>query len=262
MKAPLLAAALAISVLSAAPAPMAQSVFTAQQLAALSFQQHPGTPLPLDAPLRDEDSRPVRLGDFFGTRPVVLVLEYLKCRTLCGFVLADLADALANVPLRAGYDFAVIAISIDPGETAADARLARDRYLARYRQAAGWHFLTGEDSAVRRIADAVGFPYRYDGEGEQFAHPAGVVIVAPGGRIARYILGIDYRPIDLRLAIVEAGQGAIAAPVSDLLLLCYGYDAASGRYSTSIHNALRLIAGLSVAAVAAMLVILSRQRGG
>jgi protein SCO1/2 len=143
------------------------------------------------------------------------------------------------VPLTVGRDFQVLAVSIDPHETAADARAARARYAARGADAARWHFLTGPPGEVGRLAAAVGFPYRYDGSADQFAHPAGLVLLSPGGRISRYLLGLDYRPLDLRLGLTEAGAGRIASPAARLLLLCYGYDPETGRYSLAVHELLR-----------------------
>ncbi len=242
----------------------AHSSLKPEQLADLSFRQHPGAALPVNTPLLDEDGRPVRLGDYFAGRPVILVLDYLRCRTLCGFVLNNLATTLAHVPLAPGKDFAVVAVSIDPRDTPADSRAARAKYLQRYgnASAAGWHFLTGEESAVRRIADAIGFPYRYDAAAEQFAHPAGFVVAAPDATVARYILGVDYVPLDLRLALTEAGRGKISSPVADLLLLCYCYDPATGRYSATINDAMRVAGGATVLGIAGMIVLLSRRKAG
>lgn len=235
----------------------AQSPFTVGQLDDLVFHQHPGAALPLDTALVDESGRTVQLGSFFGHRPVVLVLDYLHCKTLCGFVLSDLVQGLDHVPLTAGKDFDVLAISIDPRETPADSQAARAQYLSRTAHPGGWHFLTGTDKAVRRIADAVGFPYVYDAAADQYAHPAGVTIATPGGTIARYILGVDYAPLDLRLALTEAGRGAISTPATDLLLLCYCYDPATGRYSAQINTIMRVLGGVTALGLGAMLLRLS-----
>lgn len=252
--------AFAVSLLLTVNHVAAQSAFTQAQLDALIFRQHPGAHLPLGATLVDEDGNTVKLGQFFDGRPVVLVLEYLHCRTLCGFVLADLEKALRHVPLTAGRDYQVVAISIDPHDTSADARAARAKYLRRYPDGRGWHFLTGNDATIRQIADAVGFPYRYDAGADQYAHPAGVTVVTADGTIARYILGLDYVPVDLRLALTEAGRGAISTPTADLLLLCYCYDPAVGRYSARINTIMQVLGGATVIALAGILVGLSRQR--
>ncbi|MGH6981435.1 MAG: SCO family protein [Stellaceae bacterium] len=252
--------ALVVSLLSNANHAVAQSAFTQAQLDALTFHQHPGARLPLGATLVDEDGHTVKLGRFFDGRPVVLVLDYLHCRTLCGFVLADLQQALGRVPLTAGRDYQVVAISIDPHDTAADARAAHAKYLRRGSGGQGWHFLTGNNATIQQIADAVGFPYRYDSGANQYAHPAGITVVTPDGTIARYILGLNYVPLDLRLALTEAGRGAISTPTADLLLLCYCYDPATGRYSARINTIMQILGGATVLALAGILVGLSRQR--
>jgi protein SCO1/2 len=253
-----------LALLAASPA-AAHSTLKPEEAADLAFHQRPGAALPLDAPFRDEAGRAVRLGDYFAGRPVVLALEYLGCETLCGVVLGSLAGTLDRVPLDASRDFEVVAVSIDPRDGPDAARAAKRHYLGLYHHeggAAGWHFLTGDAAAIQRVADAVGFPFRYDAAVGQFAHPAGVTVAAPDGTISRYLLGVDYRPRDLRLGIVEAAQGTIAAPASRLLLLCYHYDPQTGRYSVPIVNALRLAGGLTVLGIAAMVVRLSRPRRG
>jgi protein SCO1/2 len=258
------AAALVLAAIAAAPVP-AQAALTQAQLGDLAFRQHPGAELPLDAALVDEQGRGVRLGDFFAARkPVVLVLDYLHCKTLCGFVLGGLAQALARLPLAAGKDYAVVAVSIDPREGAADGRAARARSLARTGQAeaAGWHFLTGEKTTVRRIADAVGFPYRYDPELDQYAHPAGFVVASPDGTIARYILGVGYEPGELRSAIAAAAEGRVAAALNRLLLLCYGHDPRQGRYTPEIELAAILANLAAVLGLVAVIARLYRRRNG
>jgi protein SCO1 len=246
---------------TAPPAEAGHSAFTTAQLDALAFQQHPGAALPLDTPLVDENGRTISLGAFFGQRPVLIVMDYLHCETLCGFVLANLVRSLDNVPLQGGEDYEVLAISIDPRDTPAAARAAREQYLARAQRPGGWHFLTGSEQAVARIAAAIGFPYRYDADADQFAHPAGVTVAAPDGTIARYILGLDYRPLDLRLALTEAARGTISTPATSLLLLCYCYDPETGRYSAPIAMTMRGLAAMTVLGIAAFLWRLSRARG-
>jgi protein SCO1/2 len=239
----------------------ARSTLQPAALAQLGFQQHPGAALPLDAALRDEAGTAVRLGNYFGHAPVILVLEYLHCPNLCGLVMGNLLDALGHVPLQAGRDYQVVAVSIDPREGPADARADKASYVARDRRAATWHFLTGDTATVKRIADAVGFPYRYDATNNQFAHPAGVVLASADGKIARYILGLGYRPLDLRLGIADAAAGTVAAPAARLLLLCYCYDPETGRYSIAVNNLLRAGGFLTVLAVAVPIATRLRRPG-
>ncbi len=237
----------------------AHSSLQAGALSALSFHQHPGATLPLETRFIDETGRSVRLREFFHGEPVVLVFEYLRCRDLCSYVIRGAVTALQRVPLAAGHDYEVIAISIDPREGPADARATR---LADFKglSSAGWHFLTGREAEIRKVAQAVGFSYRYDPAIDQFAHAAGVVVATPTGAVARYVLGVDYRPLDLRLALIEAGQGHISSPVADLLLLCYCYDPGTGRYSFAIRNATRALCGATVLGLGAMLFGLARPR--
>jgi protein SCO1 len=254
----ILGAALILAFTSAAAA--AYSTLPSDAVKDLSFRQRMGAPLPLDAPFRDEGGARVRLGDFFRGKPVLLVLEYLNCRTLCGFVLQDMARALAQSSPVPGRDYQVVAISIDPRDGPAEAREARTRYVDRFGKAgdAGWHFLTGSERPIAEVADAVGFPFRYDRGIDQYAHPAGLIVAAPDGTIARYLLGLDYRPLDLRLALTEAAAGTIASPASELLLLCYCYDPGTGRYSLAINNITRVLCGATVLGVGILVVRLAR----
>lgn len=240
----------------AAPA-LGHSSLPSGLLSELAFHQHPGAALPLEARLLDETGRSVRLGQFFHGEPVILVLEYLRCRDLCSYVLRDTAAALQRVPLVPGRDYEVIALSIDPREGPADARAARAMDLPGARSA-GWHFLTGGAPEIRAVAQAVGFSYRYDPAIDQFAHPAGIIVATPAGTVARYLFGVTYRPLDLRLALAEAGRGHISSPVADLLLLCYCYDPGTGRYSFAIRNATRALCGVTLLGLGAMLFGLAR----
>jgi len=226
--------------LALAPLPaQARSSLSPDTLATLAFTPHPGAALPLDTPLVDEDGKAVRFGQFFGGKPVVLVLDYLTCKTLCGATLGNLAHALDALPDDAGRDFAVVAVSIDPRDTPEAARDAKARDLRDYHHAgaaAGWHFLTGPAPATRAIADAVGFPYRYDAALDQYAHPAGVIIASPDGTIARYLEGVAYRPEELREGLADAARGRSSGVLKHLLLLCYGYDPQIGRYTPLIEG--------------------------
>jgi protein SCO1 len=220
----------------------------------LHFHQQPGAPLPLGARFRNSNGRVVHLADFFNNKPVVIVMEYMRCRTLCGSVLRDTVRALSAVPLAPGRDYEVVAISIDPRDTAQDAtRTSREFFPNSGSAVPGWHFLTGTNGDINAVAKAVGFPFRYDPQIDQYAHPAGVTIATGGGTITRYILGVGYRPLDMRLALSEAARGAISSPVTDLLLLCYCYDPGTGRYSFAINNITRVLCLGTVVGVAVLI---------
>jgi protein SCO1 len=232
-------------------------------LAEFAFRPHPGAQLPLAAEFVDEQGREVRLGQFFSGKPVILVLDYLRCQTLCGVTLEKLVAALDTLPLDAGRDFEVTVISIDPGDKPADIAAAKLKYLAGYNRAKaskGWHFLTGE--AVRTVADAVGFPYHYDPALDQYIHPAGFVVAAPGGRISHYMLGVSALPSDLRAALGDAAQRRAVGLVQRLLLLCHGKDPNFGPNSLMIEAAFMVANLTAMAGGAIAFFMIWRRRHG
>lgn len=218
--------------------------------------------VPLDLPFVDEHGRDVVLGDFFGTRPVVLVLAYYDCPMLCTLVLNGAVSSLQTLSLDAGADFEFVVVSFNPGDTPALALGKKSGYLPRYgreRGDAGFHFLTGRESSIKALTAAVGFKYAYDPTIGQFAHPSLMTVLTPAGRVSRYIYGIDFPAYDLRLALVEAGDGRIGSPVDRALLYCYHYDPETGRYGLAILNVVRLGGVLTLAGIGAF-VVMSRRR--
>ena len=210
--------------------------------------------VPADAIFRDESGREVKLGNYFGQRPVVLALVYFRCPKLCTLVLNGLTEAMRPLALEVGRDFDVVTVSFDPQDTPETAAEKKKNYLTIYGRpdaAAGWHFLTGSEQQIRRVTQAVGYHYRYDPESRQFVHPAGIAILTPEGRIARYLFGIEYSPRDLRLALVEASKREIGTPIDAVLLYCFHYDATTGKYNANVMALVRFGGGLSVAALAA-----------
>ncbi len=208
----------------------------------VAFAQNLDAQLPLDTPLVDESGRSVQVGDYFGKRPVILLFVYYECPMLCTLELNGLLRNLKALSTTAGKDFDVVAISIDPTETPALARAKKAGYLKRYGRPGsenGWHFLTGTDGNVRRLADTVGFKYVYDPRSKQYAHPAGLVVVTPTGRLARYIYGVDFPASNLRWALIDASAGKVGTPVDRLLLMCFHYDPSTGRYNFAVMTAIR-----------------------
>lgn len=229
----------------------------------IGIDQRLNEPLPLDLPLKDESGRPVRLGNYFGQRPVILALVYYNCPMLCTQVLNGLVGALNVMSLDAGTDFDVVAVSFDARETPEMAAAKKDAYLTRYKRpnaAAGWHFLTGDAAAIERLTKAAGFRFRYDKERDQFAHASAVMVATPAGRLARYFYGIEYAPRDLRLGIVEASAGRVGTPVDQVLLYCFHYDPASGKYGAVIVNIIRLAGAATVVLIGLSLWVMSRRR--
>ncbi len=227
----------------------------------VGFDQHPGAVLPLDSALRDESGATVRLGDYFGSVPVILVLAYFDCDNLCGVVLQSTVDTLRRVALAPGKAFRVVVIDIDPTEPPALARSARAQYLARYGRpddAGAWHFLTTSADVSRSVARTIGFRYVYDPQEKRYAHPAGITILTPQGSVSRYLLGVQFAPRDLRLALVEASRGRVGSTADRLLLLCYHYDPSKGKYGVLITDILRAAGIVSVIALGVLLFALGR----
>jgi protein SCO1/2 len=208
----------------------------------VGFDQKLDAPLPLDAPFHDEAGRDVKLGDYFGRRPVILVLTQFRCPMLCSEVLNGLVRALIDVPLKPGADFEILTVSFDPRETPPMAAAKKQTYLERYGRPEaeyGWHFLTGDAESIRRLTDAVGFRYTYDSANDRYAHASGIVVVTPSGRVARYFYDVKFSPRDLRLGLVEASAGKIGSPVDQVLLFCFHYDPTVGKYGPAIMNIVR-----------------------
>ncbi len=214
----------------------------------IGIEQRLGEQLPLDAELSDEQGQKVRLGQYFqGDKPVVLAFVYYSCTMLCNEVLNGLTGTLKKISLNIGDDFQVVAISFDPRDTPEIARGKRQSYIERYGggdgAAGGWHFLTGDPDIVRQITEAAGFHYAWDDKTQQYAHAGGIQVATPDGEMAKYFYGIDYKPQDLKFALMEASHKTIGSPTDQLLLYCYHYDPATGSYGFAILRILR-VAGL------------------
>src|SRR5579871_484337 len=231
-------------------------------LQGVGFDQRLNEQVPLDAEFRDEAGRTKKLGEYFGNKPVILVLAYYRCPMLCTQVLNGLVRALLDVPLEMGKDFNVVTVSFDARETPAMAAAKRKTYLERYGRPGaetGWHFLTGEQASIDRLTDAVGFHYRYDARNDQFAHASGIMVLTPSGKIARYFYDISYSPRDVRLGLVEAAHGTIGSPVDQVLLFCFHYDPTEGKYGAAVMNFIRAGGVLTVLAIGILLAVLWRQ---
>jgi protein SCO1/2 len=226
----------------ASPGPAADAA--PQILRDVGIDQRLGESVPLDLAFRDETGSSVRLAEYFALgKPVVLSLVYYECPMLCTQVLNGLASALDVLTMDAGKEFTVITVSFNPRETPALAAEKKKSYLARYDRegaAEGWHFLTGDSLAIAALTKSVGFRYAWDAEINQYAHASGITVLTPEGKVARYFFGIEYSPRDLRLALVEASNGKIGTPVDDLLLYCYRYDPATGKYGAVVMNMVRV----------------------
>ena len=233
-----------------------------QPLREIGFDQRLDERVPLDVGFTDEQGRPVRLGDFFGKKPVVLAFVYYDCPMLCTMILSSIASSLGVLSLDAGQDFELVMVSFDPREKPELASRRKAEFLARYdRQtaAAGSHFLTGDEPSIATLTSAAGFRYTWDEETKQFAHPAGIVVLTSDGRLARYLFGLEYGARDLRLALVEASEGRIGTAVDAALLYCYHYDPMTGRYGLVVMRILRIAGAATVLAIAAFIFVMVRR---
>ncbi len=233
----------------------------------IGIEQKLDSQLPLNLSFRDEQGKTVRLSDYFGKKPVVLALVYYTCPMLCNQILNGLTGSLKTLTFNVGDEFEVVTVSFDPKEAFETAAAKKQSYLERYdrkgearQQAeAGWHFLTGDEASIKALTEAAGFNYRWDEETQQYIHGSGIMVVTPQGKLSRYLYGIDYAPIDLKLSLVEASEGKIGSPVDQILLFCYHYDPVTGKYGPVIMNIIRLI-GIATFAGIALLVFIFRRR--
>ena len=228
---------------------------------AAGFEQRLSQQVPGALAFRDETGRRVTLSDYYGASPIVVVFAWYGCTTLCPTVVGNLAQVLGRSALPAG-SYRVLVASIDPRDAPADAMRMKRRYLAgAHVDAAAWHLLTGNKTAIAAFTRAIGFRYAYDDATHQYAHPAGIVLLTPQGTIARYFFGFGFTPVALRDGVDAAASNEIAGPVDRLLLLCFHF-APTGRYSGAVLSGLRIAgAGLLLAALAFFVAMRRRARG-
>lgn len=214
----------------------------------VGIEQRLGENLPLSAEFKDENGKIVKLGDYFGKgRPVIIALVYYECPMLCNQVLNGLTGSLKGVSFDAGKEFDVVAVSFDAKEFDKP-ELSKNKkvsYMERYGRpntADGWHFLTGTQASIDAITEATGFKYEWDDKSDQFAHGSAIMIATPAGKLSRYFYGIDYAPRDVKLGIMESAESKVGTVADELMLYCFHYDPASGKYGFQILRVLRLTA--------------------
>lgn len=218
--------------------------------------------IPGDVPFVDETGKDVRIGDYFGAKPVILVFAYYECPMLCTQVINAVVGSLQALPFNAGREFNLVVVSIDPGETPTLAAKKREAYLDRYRRPGaeqGIHFLTGRESSIQTLTSAAGFKYAYDPAIDQYAHPAVITILTSDARVSRYLFGIEFAPRDVRLALVEAGENKVGSVLDQALLFCYHYDPETGQYGFAIMNMVRLAGLLTVGGLGTFIVMTLRR---
>jgi protein SCO1/2 len=231
-------------------------------LGRVGIDQRIGEQIPLDLPFTDENGKAVKLGDYFGKRPVILALVYYECPMLCTQVLNGLVSALSVMNFEPGREFEIVAVSFNPKEGPGLAAQKKAAYMERYNRphtADGWHFLTGTDASIRALTKAVGFRYELDEKVQQYAHGAAIELLTPKGTLARYFYGIEYSPRDIRFGVIEAAEERVGSVFDQVLLLCFHYDPSTGKYGATVLGLVRLGGILTVAAFVAFLVVSLRQ---
>ena len=228
----------------------------------VGIQQNLNQQIPPDLIFTDDLGRKVRLGDYFGRKPLILNFVYYGCPMLCGEELSGLESTLRVLKFDIGREFEVITVSFDPKDTPEIAAKKKDQFLRRYNRPGaerGWHFLVGQPDAIDAVTKAAGFQYEYDPKTGQFAHSTAIIVLTPQGKIAQYYYGIEYPPKDVRLALVEASQNRIGNVVDELLLYCYHYDPEQGKYSATIMRVLRLMGVATMLCLGTLLFVLIRR---
>ncbi|HEX4083527.1 MAG TPA: SCO family protein [Chthoniobacteraceae bacterium] len=214
------------------------------QLKDIRFDQNIGRQVSLDLPFRDETGANVKLGDYFGHKPVILVPGYYGCPMLCTLVLNGLIGSLEDLRISVGNQFEVVNFSINPSETPALAAAKKRSYMRSYGRPgaeAGWKFLTGDQASIQKLADEIGFHYAYDSNIKQYAHPSGFVVLTPEGKISRYFFGVDYSAREIDTALTNASQEQTSSPVRQLFLLCFHYSPITGKYGNLIITTIRVL---------------------
>jgi protein SCO1 len=228
----------------------------------VGIEQHLNEQIPPELTFLDENGKPVRLADYFGKKPMILNLVYYQCPMLCGEVLSGLESALRVLKFDVGNQFDVLTVSFDPRETPAMATAKKAEFLKRYGRpgaAEGWHFLTGPQQSIDALTKAAGFQYEYDPKSGQFAHTTAIMVLTSEGRIAQYYYGVEYAPKDLRLGLIQASQDKIGNLVDQVLLYCYHYDPATGKYGAVVMRILRLAGAATILTLGLFMIVMFRR---
>jgi protein SCO1/2 len=257
---PLLAAALAVL------PDMSPSDTTGAMHAATvgaGIEERLGEPVDLTLSLTDENGRLSPLSDYFEKgRPVLLNFAYFHCPMLCGLVQDGMVKALKPLDWAPGTEYEILTVGMDWREGPEEARSARDRILPTLEKSGagdGWHFLTGDETTVKQLADEVGFRYAYDSSIEEYAHPSGLIFLSPEGKVSRYLFGVNYSAKELNAALQEAGAGKVGSPIQQFILLCFHYSPLTGKYGNLIMATVRASGAITMVALGATVFILARR---
>jgi len=228
----------------------------------VGIDQNLNAQVPLDLTFKDDTGQTVQLGQYFRQKPVVLALVYYECPGLCDLILNGLSHVMQQVSLNIGSDYQVVTVSFNPKETWQLATAKKANYIEKYNRPGAkeaWHFLTGQEDSIKRLADTVGFHYNYDPVSKQFAHASAIMILTPEGKIARYFYGIEYKPRDFRLGLVEASANKIGTPADQVLLFCYHYDPTTGKYGVMVTQVTRVLGTATVLLLGGFVFIMLRK---
>jgi protein SCO1/2 len=228
----------------------------------VGIDQNLNAQIPLELNFKDETGQVVRLGQYFRDKPVVLALVYYECPGLCDMVLNGLSHAMEQISLNAGADYQVVTVSFNPKESWQLAQAKKANYLEKYQRPGGkegWHFLTGDQAAIKQLTNTVGFRYNWDPVAKQFAHASAIMVLTPEGKISRYFYGISYKPRDFRLGLVEASANKIGTTADQVLLFCYHYDPTTGKYGMAITQITRVLGTATVLGLGAFVFIMIRR---
>jgi protein SCO1/2 len=242
--------------------PEASNQLDNEVLDQVGWTQNLNKQVPLNLTFKDEDGKVVKLQKYFGEKPVLMEMVYFYCPMLCGEVLKGTFRGLKDLRFRPGRDYQMVVVSVNPKEGPDIAKTKKLEYLKEFgmeKEAAGIHFLTGENTNIKPLAKALGFDYSYDPKTDQFAHPAGLVLATPEGHIARYMSGVLFEPKDLRFGFLDAGRGKIGSPLDLIVLKCYHYDGQSGKYTFAVMDAVRIGGLITVMLIGLLMVVLVRR---
>lgn len=234
-----------------------------RQLEGVTVEERLGSVIPLDLVFTNEDGEEVSLDTYFdGDRPVLLALVYHECPMLCNLVLHGLTETLRQMQWTPGDQFEVVSVSFNPRETPAVAADAKQTYLSlldRPEAEDGWHFLTGSEASIGPLTEAVGFRYHWVEEEQQYAHPSTLIFLSGDGKVSRYLHGIEYRPSDVRNALVEASEGKVGSAIDQVILFCFQYDPNSNSYVPHALNLMKLGGMLTVLLLGSLLFVYWRR---
>ena len=228
----------------------------------VGIDQNLNAQIPLELKFKDETGQTVRLGQYFRQKPVVLALVYYECPGLCDLILNGLSHTMQQISLNVGSDYEVVTVSFDPKDTWQLATAKKANYIEKYNRPGakeGWHFLTGDQASIKSLTETVGFHYNYDPISKQFAHASAIYVLTPEGKIARYFYGIEYKPRDFRLGLVEASANKIGTPADQVLLFCYHYDPTTGKYGMAVTQVTRVLGTATVLLLGGFVFIMLRR---